>query len=73
MKKGLLFGLSHRDKRVEKMNLPHFSVSTLENFLILKLPEPSTNSEATAGCTLFFYFRKDQSRSKSEWRLTSQP
>ena len=43
MKKGMLFGLSHREKRVKKMNLLHFLVSTLKNFLILELPEPSTD------------------------------
>ena len=42
MKKGMLFGLSHREKRVKKMNLLHFPASTLKNFLILELPEPST-------------------------------
>ena len=44
IKKNMLFGLSYRDKRVLKMNLLHFSVSTLKNFLILELPEPSTDS-----------------------------
>ena len=39
----MLFGLSHREKRVKKMNLLHFPVSTLKNFLILELPEPSTD------------------------------
>ena len=43
MKKGMLFGLLHREQRVKKMNLLHFLVSTLKNFLILKLPEPCTN------------------------------
>ena len=33
--KRVIFGLSHRDKRVEKTNLLHFSVSDLE------LQEPS--------------------------------
>ena len=32
MKKGMLFGLLHREKRVKKMNLLHFLVSTLKNF-----------------------------------------
>ena len=40
MKKGTLFGLSHREKRVEKINLLHFPVFTSKNFVILKLPEP---------------------------------
>ena len=44
MKKGALFGLSNRYKIVEKMNLLHFLVSILKNFLILELPEPSTDS-----------------------------
>ena len=44
IKKGTLLCLSHRNKRVEKMNLLHFSVSTLKNFLILELPESSTDS-----------------------------
>ena len=39
----MLFGLSNRYKTVEKMNLLHFLVSTLKNFLILELPEPSTD------------------------------
>ena len=43
MKKGMLFGLSHREKRFEKMNLLHFLVSTLRNFLFLESPEPSTD------------------------------
>ena len=43
MKKGMFFGLSHREKRVKKMILLHFLVSTLKNFLILELPEPSTD------------------------------
>ena len=43
MKKGMLFGLLHREQRVKKMNLLHFLVSTLKNFLILKLPESSTD------------------------------
>ena len=46
MKKGMLFGLSHREKRVKKMNLLHFLVSTLKNFLILELPESSTDLKA---------------------------
>ena len=49
MKMGMIFGLSHREKRVKKMNLLHFPVSTLKNFLILELPEPSTDS---------FFFQK---------------
>ena len=43
MKKDMLFGLSHREKRIKNINLLHFLVSTLKNFLILKLPEPSTD------------------------------
>ena len=43
MKKGMLFGLSHRENRVKKMNLLHFLVSTLKNVLILELAEPSTD------------------------------
>ena len=46
MKKGKLFGLSHREKRVKKMNLLHFLVSTLKNFLILELPEPPTDQKS---------------------------
>ena len=48
MKKGMLFGLSHREKRVKKINLLHFPIFTFEitkNFVILKLPEPSTDWE----------------------------
>ena len=45
MKKGMLFGLSHREKRVKKINLLHFPVFTSKNFVILKLPEPSTDSD----------------------------
>ena len=33
MKKGMLFCLSHKYKRVEKTNLLHISVSTSKNFL----------------------------------------
>ena len=44
MKKGMLFGLSHREKRVKKINLLHFPVFTSKKFVILKLPEPSTDS-----------------------------
>ena len=40
MKKGILFGLSHREKRVKEL---HFPVFTSKNFVILKLPEPSTD------------------------------
>ena len=40
MEKGMPFGLSHREKRVKKINLLHFPVFTV----ILKLPEPSTDS-----------------------------
>ena len=43
MKKGMLFGLSHREKRVKKINLLHFPVFTSKNFVILKLSEPSTD------------------------------
>ena len=42
----MLFSFSHRDKRVEKMNLQKFLVSTLKNFLILEMPEPSTDLKA---------------------------
>ena len=42
MKKGMLFGPSHREK-VKKINLLHFAVFTSKNFVILKLPEPSTD------------------------------
>ena len=42
MKKGVLFGLSRREKRAKKINLLHFPVFT-SNFVILKLPEPSTD------------------------------
>ena len=45
MKKGMLFGLSHKEKRVKKKNLLHFSVFTSKNFVILKLPEPSTDCD----------------------------
>ena len=31
MKKGMLFGLLHREKTVKKMNLLHFPVSILKN------------------------------------------
>ena len=37
MKKG------NREKRVKKMNLLHFPVFTSKNFVILKLPQPSTD------------------------------
>ena len=40
----MLFGLSHREKRVKKINLLHFPVFTSKNFVILELPEPSTDS-----------------------------
>ena len=52
MKNGMLFGLSHREKRVKKINLLHFLVSTSKNFVILKLPEPSTDLIGA------FYFAK---------------
>ena len=39
----MLFGLSHREKRVKKINLLHFPVFTSKKFVILKLPEPSTD------------------------------
>ena len=42
MKKGMLFGLSHGE-RVKKISLLHFPVFTSKNFVILKLPEPSTD------------------------------
>ena len=38
-----VFGLSRREKRVEKINLLHFPVFTSKNFVILKLPETSTD------------------------------
>ena len=44
MKKGMLFSLSHRERRVKKMNLLHFPIFASKNFVILILPEPSTNS-----------------------------
>ena len=47
MKKGMLFGISHREKRVKKINLLHFPVFTSKNFVILKLPEPSTDLAAS--------------------------
>ena len=43
MKKGMLFGLSHRKKRVKKINLLHFPVFTSKNFCDFKMPEPSTD------------------------------
>ena len=46
MKKGMLFGFSHREKRVKKINLLHFPVFTSKNFVILKLPEPSTIADS---------------------------
>ena len=46
MKKGMLFGLSHREKRVKKINLLHFPVF---HFVILKLPEPSTDCSSGHG------------------------
>ena len=50
MKKGMLFDLSHTDEYLKRgIILLHFSVSTLKNFLIFELPEPSTDS---------FFFRK---------------
>ena len=39
----MLFGLSHREKRVKKINLLHFQ---------LKLPEPSTDFVAILSRTL---------------------
>ena len=39
----MLFGLLHKEKRVKKINLLHFPVFTSKNFVILKLPEPSTD------------------------------
>ena len=42
----MLFCLSHRDKKVEKMNLLHLCFSILKNFLILELPETSTDIKA---------------------------
>ena len=45
MKKGMLLGLSHREKRVKKINLLHFPFFTSKNFVILKLPEPSTDCQ----------------------------
>ena len=52
MKKGMLFGLSNGYKRVEKMNLLHFLVSTLKSFLNLELPEPSTDFIWFRNCTI---------------------
>ena len=43
----MLFCLFHRDKRVEKTILRHLSVSSSKNFLILDLPEPSTDCSLT--------------------------
>ena len=40
----MLFGLSHTEKRVKKINLLHFRVFTLKNFVILKLAELSIDS-----------------------------
>ena len=40
----MLSGLLHREKRVKKINLLHFPVFTSTNFVILKLPELSTDS-----------------------------
>ena len=40
----MLFDLLRRGKKVKKINLLHFSVFTSKNFVILKLPEPSTDS-----------------------------
>ena len=52
MKKGMLFGLSHREKSGKKiLNLLHFPVFTSKNFVILKLPEPSTDSATATGKT----------------------
>ena len=52
MKKGMVFGLSHREKRVIKINLLHFPVFTSKNFVISKLPEPSTDFVAILSRTL---------------------
>ena len=41
MKEGMVFGLSHREKRVKKINLLHFQVFTSKNFVFLT--EPSTD------------------------------
>ena len=41
MKKGMVFGLSHREKTFKEINLLHFPVFTSKNFVILKLSEPS--------------------------------
>ena len=62
MKKGMLFGLAHREKRVKKINLLHFPVFTSKNFVILKLPEPSTNCARTRFRTnlLLSRFEKDK-------------
>ena len=43
MKTGMLFGLSHREKRVKKIHSLHFPFFTSKNFVILKLPNPSTD------------------------------
>ena len=52
MKKGMLFGISHREKRVKKINLLHFPVFTSKHFVNLKLPEPSTDFAAILSRTL---------------------
>ena len=48
MKKGMLFGLSHREKRAKKINLLHFPVFTSKSFMILKLREPFTDLALTS-------------------------
>ena len=52
MKKGMLFGLSHKEKRVKKINLLHFPVFTSKSFVILKLP--STDSKSMCDASLIF-------------------
>ena len=54
MKKGMLFGLSHREK---KINLLHLAVFTSKNFVILKLPEPSTDSMLCSSIKIALYYR----------------
>ena len=56
MKKGMLFGLSHREKRVKKINLLHLAVFTSKNFVILKLPEPSTDSMLCSSIKIALYY-----------------
>ena len=55
MKKGMLFGLSHREKRVKKINLLHFP---RKNFVILKLPKPSTDSTSSVYVSDFILIKR---------------